>query len=472
VGTDTPSDSEPIAGRYTLDHIIGAGATAIVHEGRDLVTDQRVAVKLYRPDGAAQHRLQQHREIAALTRLRHPGLVTLHDGGTEPGPDGRAYLVTDLVEGSSLAKRLLDGPLDVRCVRDLTSRLADALAHVHARGFIHRDIKPANILLDHGHQPRLADFGIARALDGTIATATGVVAGTAAYLAPEQVRGAPVEAAADVYALGLVVLEALTGRREYPGTVIESATARLHRRPVVPPGLPWNLTALLGTMTDPDPAGRPTAAAVVTALATAPAPLTPPAPMPAAAPPAEPPGASRTAGPSRRSRLPGKAPVLVAAAVLLVFLLGGVSLFITTARSNVPALPSMGAAPPTSNSEVGGAPTGPAISSTGAVIPPVTAVAASVPIEVGRPASAASVAAYTRTGPITATDAHPSSVEHVGTTGDRETAAAGPTNTNTDGSCNGNCNGKSNANGNGKSNGNGKGVQKDKHGNGSDKKGD
>src|SRR5215212_7311055 len=117
VGTDAPSDSKPIAGRYILDHIIGAGATAIVHEGRDLVTDQPVAVKVYRPDGSARHRLQQRREIAALTRLRHPGLVTLHAGGTEPGPDGRTYLVTDLVGGPSLAERLLDGPLDVHAIR-------------------------------------------------------------------------------------------------------------------------------------------------------------------------------------------------------------------------------------------------------------------------------------------------------------------------------------------------------------------
>ena len=445
MGTDTPADNAPVAGRYTLDQIIGAGATAVVHEGRDLVTDQPVAVKVYRPDGAARQRLQQHREIAALTQLRHPGLVTLRDGGTEPGPDGRTYLVTDLVEGPSLADRLLDGPLDVRSVRDLTARLAAALAHVHAHGFVHRDIKPANILLDRGHEPRLADFGIARALDGTVATATGVVAGTAAYLAPEQVRGAPVEAAADVYALGLVLLEALTGRREYPGTVIESATARLHRRPVVPPGQPWNLTALLETMTDPDPAGRPTAAAVASALA----PLIPSAAMSATPPPPSAP---------KGTNVRGRAPVLVAAALLLVFLLGGASLLITTARSNVPAVPAIGAAPRTPSGEVGGdAPPEPATSSTGAV-PPATAVGASVPIAVGRPANAASVAAYNGTDPLTAVDAHPSSEAHANT-------AAGHTTTD------GNGNGKGNGNGNGKGNGNGNGKGNGK-GNGSAKKGD
>ena len=168
-------------------------------------------------------------------RLHHPGLVTLHDSGTEPGPDGRTYVVTDLVDGPTLATRMQRGPLSVREIRKLAAALAAALAHVHEGGFVHRDVKPANILLDHGREPRLADFGIARALDGTVATATGAVAGTAAYLAPEQVRGETVGPAADVYALGLVLIEARTGQREYPGAMVESATARLYRRPVVPP---------------------------------------------------------------------------------------------------------------------------------------------------------------------------------------------------------------------------------------------
>ncbi len=104
---------------------------------------------------------------------------------------------------------------------------------MHRAGIVHRDLKPANVLLG-ADGPRLADFGIARALDGTAVTGTGYVVGTAAYLAPEQVRGEWVGPEADVYALGLVLLESLTGRREYPGALVESATARLHR----PPGIP------------------------------------------------------------------------------------------------------------------------------------------------------------------------------------------------------------------------------------------
>jgi serine/threonine protein kinase len=112
-------------------------------------------------------------------------------------------------------------------VRVLAIGLGEALAHVHARGFVHRDVKPANILLEHGHRPRLADFGIARALDGTVYTATGAVAGTAAYLAPEQVRGEAVDPSGRRLRPRARPHRALTGEREYPGTLAESAAARL-----------------------------------------------------------------------------------------------------------------------------------------------------------------------------------------------------------------------------------------------------
>ena len=268
-------------------------------------------------DGSG-HPTQHHRELKALTSLRHPGLVALLDGGTEPGPDGRTYVVTDLVEGPSLARRLDAGPLSADEVRVLAIGLGEALAHVHAHGFVHRDVKPANILLEHGHKPRLADFGIARALDGTVYTATGAVAGTAAYLAPEQVRGETVDPSVDVFALGLVLIEALTGEREYPGTLAESAAARLHRRPVVPAGLPSDLAAVLAAMTDPDPALRPSAAAVATGLRTR--------------------TVERPARARRRAWGWG-ARTALAAAVLLVALLGGAVLLFGRTAASGPLVP-------------------------------------------------------------------------------------------------------------------------------------
>jgi len=261
--------SEPcvVAGRYVLGQVIGIGSSALVYRARDLHRDLEVAVKYFRPGATAHDLRQQQREMRALSHLRHPGLVALHDGGID---DGRAFVVTDLVEGPTLAERIADGPpLTPRDVRRLGAQLAAALAHVHAAGIVHRDVKPANVLIDtrpDGGPPRLADFGIARAFDATTVTARGCVVGTAAFLAPEQVRGELVDPAADVYALGLVLLEALTGRREYPGPAIESAIARLHRPPAIPDGLPSDLGAVLTAMTQDDPRRRPSAAAVAAAL--------------------------------------------------------------------------------------------------------------------------------------------------------------------------------------------------------------
>ncbi|GAA0938081.1 serine/threonine-protein kinase [Pseudonocardia zijingensis] len=258
-----------VAGRYELGAVLGAGSSAVVHRARDVRRGVEVAIKCFRPGASERDLRQQRQEMALLARLDHPGLVRLHDGGIV---DECPFVVTDLVEGPTLAERIATGqPLAPGAVRRLGAQLADALAYVHATGIVHRDVKPANVLLGDGGRPRLADFGIARAMEATAATADGCVVGTAAYLAPEQVRGETVAPATDVYALGLVLLEALTGRREYPGAAVESATARLYRSPVVPDGLPAGLGTVLKAMTQDDPRRRPPAAAVAAALAADPA---------------------------------------------------------------------------------------------------------------------------------------------------------------------------------------------------------
>jgi serine/threonine protein kinase len=151
-------------------------------------------------------------------------------------------------------------------VAEIGAWLADALAYVHGEALIHRDVKPANVLLGQDGRVRLTDFGIARLVDAAKVTATGLTVGTASYLSPEQVTAEPVGTAADVYSLGLVLLECLTGKREYPGSAVEVALARLSRPPHVPSDLPAGWPGLLTAMTDRDPARRPTCAQVAADL--------------------------------------------------------------------------------------------------------------------------------------------------------------------------------------------------------------
>ena len=285
---DAPPPS--VGGRYTMGDLIGRGGAADVYRARDQLLGRDVAIKMFvaggtgelgasrspGPDGAAPpadvvgdlevgQDARHRREVLTLAGLSHPGLVTVYDVGDEAG---RAYFVMQLIEGDTLAQRIRSGPLDAVDVVALGAALADALAYVHRRGVVHRDVKPGNVLLDGDGRAHLSDFGIAAVRDAAPVTEAGMVIGTASYLSPEQVRGEPVLPAVDVYALGLVLIEALTGRREYPGNALEAAVARLHRRPVVPTGLPAGMTTLLDAMTADAPGDRPAAEDVVGALRT------------------------------------------------------------------------------------------------------------------------------------------------------------------------------------------------------------
>lgn len=259
----THDDVPPeFAGRYELAGLIGSGGTARVYLAFDQRLRRDVAVKVYERGAAAVEQLRRAREKAIQAGIDHPGVVALLDSGTE---GDRPYLVLRLVNGENLAQRLLTGPLPVEQVTELATRLTEALAHVHARRVVHRDLKPANVLLG-ADGPLISDFGIAHELDATHVTGTGQVTGTAAYLAPEQVVGEHAGPPADVYALGLILLECLTGEREYPGTLAESAVARLNRPPRIPDGLPAPLARTLERMTAHDPGERPTAGEVLRLL--------------------------------------------------------------------------------------------------------------------------------------------------------------------------------------------------------------
>jgi serine/threonine protein kinase len=251
-----------IAGRYEMGRLIGRGGTARVFRAYDLSDRRRVAVKLFNSGAVPIEERRRLIEIRILSGLQHPGLVALYDTGTQ---GGQAFLTMELVEGPNLADHLAAGPLCAGEVTELAARLADALAYVHERGVTHRDLKPANVLLGPD-RPLISDFGIAQTFDSTRVTDTGMVVGTAAYMAPEQVLGEDVGPPSDVYALGLVLLESLTGVREYSGTMVESAIVRLHRPPRIPAGLPHRLEELLRRMTALRPSERPTARAVHQAL--------------------------------------------------------------------------------------------------------------------------------------------------------------------------------------------------------------
>jgi len=249
--------------RYHLESLLGRGGMADVYRGRDLVLERPVAVKVVR--GASEEDARRFaREIRTMAALSHPGIVQLFDAGTH---DGAPYLVMELVEGSALPAELDDGPLDPERVARIGRELAHALARAHDLGIVHRDVKPANVLVDADGRARLSDFGIARVADATRVTTPGMTSGTAAYLAPEQLEGVDVGPAADVYALGLVLLEALTGRREFTGTPVEAAMARLHRDPEIGDDLPEPWPPLLRAMTARNPEQRPSAHQVAARLA-------------------------------------------------------------------------------------------------------------------------------------------------------------------------------------------------------------
>ena len=263
-GGEVEQNGRLLDGRYRLGTLLGVGGVAEVYRALDERLHRGVAVKLFRGDVADQ--LHRHEdEMRTLARLNHPSLVTVFDAGTDEMTQ-RPYLVMELVEGSTLSDQLRLGPLTPVRTAEIGGAVADALAYVHGQGLVHRDVKPANVLISAGGRVHLADFGIARLVDSAHVTATGDVLGTPAYFAPEQVSGEPVGPPADVYSLGLILLECLTGRREYDGTSLETAMARLNRQPELPPNLPGGWRDLLTGMTARQPSSRLSAAQVVDRL--------------------------------------------------------------------------------------------------------------------------------------------------------------------------------------------------------------
>ena len=254
--------------RYRLTAQVGRGATSIVYRGVDEVLGRSVAVKVFDgPRSELNNPERQLAEMRALAAVDHPNLVTVYDAHVADGDDEPTYLILELVAGTTLSALLADGPLPPRRVAEIGVALAGALSAVHAASVVHRDVKPGNVLLTTSGTVKLGDFGLARILDNAAEITTGgEVMGTAAYLSPEQVASAAVLFPSDVYSLGLVLLECLTGHREYDGDPATAALARLLRRPAVPDFLPAPWPQLLTDMTDPDPLRRPTIVSVLAIL--------------------------------------------------------------------------------------------------------------------------------------------------------------------------------------------------------------
>lgn len=359
-----PGPGDVIDGRYELVRVIGRGGMAVVLEARDLLLERPVAVKVL-SDTADDERAHERfvAEARLLARLHHPRLVTVLDAGTVAG---RPHIVMELVPGSDLAAVLREGALPPDRVARLGAEVAEALAHAHAAGIIHRDVKPGNVLVEDSGHVRLADFGIARLTESTTGhTRTGTVVGSPVYLAPEQVAGETVTTATDLYPLGLLLLEALTGEPPFTGTQVEVAMARLAHGPSLPPTLPPGWAALLRDLTAREPAHRPDAVAAEARLralaagapagadaatATAVLPVADQAPLPPPLPPH--PGGPAPAGTAVLRPVPdrdvrrSRGPLLAAVGVVVVLgLVGGTALALGQADDDgaapdVPAVPA------------------------------------------------------------------------------------------------------------------------------------
>ncbi|KZX20309.1 serine/threonine-protein kinase [Rathayibacter tanaceti] len=258
---------QKVAGRYYLIERIGSGGMGSVYRAHDETVQRDVAVKVFRAEASNPEDVaRQEREVRMLSSFAHPGIVNLFDAGLHNfGGEVRRYVVMELVADPTMEARLDAGALPAHEVSAIGTQLAEALAYLHERGVVHRDVKPANILVSdvassgYDRTAKLTDFGVAHFMDGSRLTSDGIVIGTASFVSPEQVAGEPISGASDVFSLGLVLLEALTGHREYSGTVLEAALARLHRSPKVPDTLPEEWRTLLAAMTARDPSVRPTA---------------------------------------------------------------------------------------------------------------------------------------------------------------------------------------------------------------------
>lgn len=283
--------AEILAGRYELLEVIGRGGMGLVYRGRDRVLERTVAVKVLPFEHAENPILVERfsREARAIASLSHPNIVAVFDTGREAGS---RYLVMEFVSGASLAQLMTDGgPFAQTEAVDVAAQVASALAAAHRAGIIHRDIKPANVMVEPSGDVKVLDFGIAHAAADPALTRTSMVLGSAPYIAPEMARGEKADERSDIYSLGCVLYELLTGRAPFTGDLPEAVMSQhtsvaprppRELEPTVPPALDALVVRMLAKRREDRPQ---TAAELVSEL---PASLHEPSPPVIAAPIAPP----------------------------------------------------------------------------------------------------------------------------------------------------------------------------------------
>lgn len=252
---------ELIGGRYEIKELVGTGGMSNVYRAHDRLLERTVALKLlhdrYSNDSEYVERFR--REARAAARLSHPNIVTVIDRGEQ---EGRQFIVFEHIAGDNLKQHVeKSGPLPIGEVLELGVQIGRALSFAHEHGLVHRDVKPQNVLLNGDGRAKVTDFGIARTVDVDGMTTTGVVLGTSHYISPEQASGEHVDAESDVYSLGAVVYELLTGGVPFPGdNAVTVAMRHVRERPPSVlekrPEAPLRLVAAVEKALEKDPAAR------------------------------------------------------------------------------------------------------------------------------------------------------------------------------------------------------------------------
>ena len=266
------TDAPLLLNRYRPLRILARGGSSSVYRGRDEILGRDVAIKLFNAGAIADIRKQQE-ELRMLASLSHHGVVAVIDAGIDDSTptDPRPFIVMELVRGITVRQAIAGRELSAREIGEIGFEIAEVLEYIHHRGVIHRDITPSNIMLvDYGTQhsrprARLTDFGIS--ID-TLShkNESEELFGTIAYVSPEQALNEPLGPASDIYSLGLVLIECFAREVAFPGTPVVSAVARMTRDPEIPPWVDGRLSPILASMTLREPAGRPSAGALIEAL--------------------------------------------------------------------------------------------------------------------------------------------------------------------------------------------------------------